>query len=60
MLPLTSEHVEESTRFEPVHNDVFDRLLLGAAAAENFTLLTRDAALLALAKKAKLAWVVEG
>ena len=60
MLPLTSEHVEESARFEPAHNDVFDRILLGAAAAENFTLLTRDAALLALAKKTKLAWVVEG
>ena len=46
--------------FEPAHNDVFDRLLLGAAAAENFTLFTRDATLLALAKKATLAWVVEG
>ena len=60
LLTLTSEHVDESARFEPAHNDVFDRLLLGVAAAENFTLLTRDAALLALAKKAKLAWVVAG
>lgn len=59
MLPLKPEHVDESARFEQTHNDVFDRLLLGAAAAENFALLTRDAALLALAKKAKLAWVVE-
>ena len=60
LLPLTSEHVEESARFEPAHNDVFDRLLLGVAAAENFTLLTRDAALLVLARKAKLAWVMAG
>jgi PIN domain nuclease of toxin-antitoxin system len=60
MLPLTAEHVEESARFERVHNDAFDRLLLGTAAVENITLLTRDAALLALAKKAKLAWVMEG
>ena len=60
LLPLTSEQVEESARFEPAHNDVFDRLLLGVAAAENCTLLTRDAALLALAQKTKLAWVMEG
>ena len=60
VLPLTPEHVDESARFEQAHNDVFDRLLLGTAAAGNFTLLTRDAALLALAKKAKLAWVMEG
>ena len=60
MLPLTPEHVDESARFEQAHNDVFDRLLLGTAAAGNFTLLTRDAALLALAKKTKLAWVMEG
>ena len=46
--------------FEPAHNDVFDRLLLGVAAAENFTLLTRDAALLVLARKVKVAWVMEG
>ena len=60
LLPLTPKHVEESARFEPAHSDVFDRLLLGTAAAENFTLLTHDAALLALAKMAKLAWVMEG
>ena len=47
-------------RFEQSHPDIYDRLLLGAAIVESCTLLTRDAALLALAKKAKLAWVMEG
>ena len=60
ILPLAAAHVGESMRFEQSHPDIYDRLLLGAAIVESCTLLTRDAALLALAKKAKLAWVMEG
>ena len=59
ILPLAAAHVGESMRFEQSHPDIYDRLLLGAAIVENCTLLTRDAALLALAKKAKLARVME-
>lgn len=60
MIALTAAHISESARFEHAHPDLYDRLLLGTAAAENRTLLTRDAALLALAKKARLAFVTEG
>ena len=60
ILPLAAGHVGESMRFEQSHPDIYDRLLLGAAIVENRTLLTRDAALLVLARKAKLAWVTEG
>lgn len=60
LLSLKPEHVEESARFEQSHGDVYDCLLLGTAVVEGYTLLTRDAALLALAKKVKLAWVMEG
>ena len=59
-LPLTPEHVEESARFEYSHPDIYDRLLLGTATIEGRTLLTCDAALLALAKTAQLGFVVEG
>lgn len=60
MIPLSAAHIAESVRFEHAHPDLYDRLLLGCAAAENRILLTRDAALLALAKKARLAFVAEG
>ena len=60
LLPLMASHIAESTRFEHSHADIYDRMLLGVAAVENRALLTRDAALLALAKKARLRFVVEG
>lgn len=60
MIPLSAAHVAQSVRFEHAHPDLYDRLLLGTAAAEGRILLTRDAALLALAKKARLGFVVEG
>ena len=60
LVPLMASHIAESTRFENSHADIYDRMLLGVAVVEHRTLLTRDAALLALAKKAKLAFVTEG
>ncbi len=60
LLPLAAHHIAQSTRFENSHADIYDRLLLGAAASENRILLTRDAALLALAKKVRLGFVAEG
>ena len=60
MIALSAAHIAESVRFEHAHPDLYDRLLLGCAAAENRILITRDAALLALAKKAKLAFVAKG
>lgn len=60
LLPLMASHIAESTRFENSHADIYDRMLLGAAAVENRALLTCDAALLALAKQARLGFVVEG
>lgn len=59
LLPMMPEHVEESARFENAHADIYDRILLGAAACERRVLLTRDAALLALAKANRLAFVRE-
>ncbi len=60
IVALTPAHVEAGARFEQGHADVFDRLLLGTAAIEGRTLLTRDAAILVLAKQARLAFVREG
>jgi PIN domain nuclease of toxin-antitoxin system len=60
ILALETAHVAESMRFELSHTDIFDRLLLGTAAASARTLLTRDSALLALAESARLRWVLEG
>ena len=60
LVPLLASHIAESTRFENSHADIYDRMLLGTAAAENRTLLTRDVALLALAKMARLGFVAEG
>ena len=59
-IPLAPSHVAESARFEQSHSDVYDRLLLGTAAVEGLFLLTRDAAILRLAAKARLGFVVEG
>ena len=60
ILALAPAHVDASARFEQSHPDVFDRLLLGTAAIEGRALLTRDAAILALAGRARLAFVREG
>jgi PIN domain nuclease of toxin-antitoxin system len=60
VLALDAAHVAEGVRFEASHSDVFDRLLLGAAAASGRVLLTRDAGLLALAQSAGLGWILEG
>lgn len=60
ILALAPAHVDASARFEQSHPDVFDRLLLGTAAIEGRALLTRDAAILALAGRAGLAFVREG
>jgi PIN domain nuclease of toxin-antitoxin system len=60
VLALTPAHVEASARFEGSRPDMLDRLLLGTAATEGRALLTRDAAILALAEKAKLRFVREG
>ena len=60
LIPLAASHIAESARFENSHADIYDRMLLGTAAIENRALLTRDAALLALAKKARLGFVAEG
>lgn len=60
VLSLTPEHIEESARFEQAHADFYDRLMLATAAVEGRVLLTRDAALLDLAKKAGLSFVTEG
>lgn len=59
ILPLTADHVAESARFEAAHPDMIDRLIVAVAAAERMELLTRDAALLELARTAKLKFVVE-
>lgn len=59
ILPLETAHIAESTRFELSHPDIYDRLLLGTAAASNHVLVTRDAELLALARSAGLTWVLE-
>ena len=46
ILPVTDEHVLATV--PTTHRDPFDRLLLSVATAERLTLLTADAALLAL------------
>ena len=60
VVALTPAHVDASARFEQSHADVFDRLLLGTAALEGRALLTRDSAILALARRANLTFVREG
>lgn len=60
IIGIMAEHVEVSARYENSHADMFDRLLLATAQVERRILLTRDEALLALAKKARLDFVAEG
>jgi len=60
VLAVTPAHVESGTRFELSVADAVDRLLLGTAEVEGRELLTRDAALLALASEAKLRFVRAG
>lgn len=42
-LPVTSEHAVSVTGLPDLHRDPFDRILLGQALREGFTLLTADA-----------------
>lgn len=41
-LPITFEHAEAVATLPPHHNDPFDRLILAAAQAEGFTIVTSD------------------
>jgi PIN domain nuclease of toxin-antitoxin system len=50
ILPVTDEHAVHESTLDVVHSDPFDRLLLAVAVAEQLTLLTADARLLALNK----------
>jgi PIN domain nuclease of toxin-antitoxin system len=52
ILAVTDAHVIAAALLPEQHTDPFDRLLLNVAAAEHLVLLTADAALLALARKA--------
>lgn len=42
ILPVTQSHILASTKLEFLHNDPFDRLLIGQANTENLTLITKD------------------
>ncbi len=46
-LVVRSRHAAATVKLPPVHADPFDRLLIAQAHAENLTLLTVDAAVLA-------------
>lgn len=46
-LVVRSRHVAATAKLPPMHTDPFDRLLIAQAHAENLTLLTVDAAVLA-------------
>ena len=56
MLPIFPRHIEAARSLTCVHADPFDRLLIAQAHDERLSLLTRDAAILALG----LDGVVEG
>lgn len=49
IMPVRDEHVLATDELPDAPRDPFDRLLLGVAEAEQLTLLTADAALVALA-----------
>lgn len=51
---ITARHVEATRRFVQAIADPFDRLLVATAAEEGMVLLTQDAAILELARRAKL------
>jgi len=42
-LPLRAEHVAEIYSLSPIHQDPFDRALIGQAKAERLTIVTTDA-----------------
>jgi PIN domain nuclease of toxin-antitoxin system len=48
MLPILPRHIEAVRHLDCTHADPFDRLLIAQARDERLTLLTRDAAILAL------------
>lgn len=48
LLPILPRHIEAVRRLTCAHPDPFDRLLIAQAQDERLTLLTRDAAILAL------------
>lgn len=48
MLPILPRHIEAARSLTCKHSDPFDRLLIAQAYDERLTLLTRDAAILAL------------
>lgn len=48
LLPILPRHIEAVRNLICAHQDPFDRLLIAQAQDERLTLLTRDAALLAL------------
>ena len=51
LLPLTASHIEAGLAINDLQDDPFDRMLVGTAKIEGFTLLTRDAAILERAAK---------
>ena len=48
LLPILPRHIEAARSLTGTHADPFDRLLIAQAYDERLTLLTRDAAILAL------------
>lgn len=48
ILPILPRHIEAVRSLNCTHTDPFDRLLIAQACDERLTLLTRDAAILAL------------
>lgn len=48
ILPILPRHIEAARSLTCTHADPFDRLLIAQACDERLTLLTRDAAILAL------------
>ncbi len=43
ILPVAQKHIISASKLEFHHNDPFDRLLIGQAISENFTIITKDA-----------------
>lgn len=44
-LPMTGQHGIAAAALPPIHNDPFDRMLIGQAATEGFILVTSDLAI---------------
>ncbi len=51
LLPLSGAHIEAGFALNDMHDDPFDRMLVGTAKSEGLALLTRDAAILERAAK---------